>query len=335
MSRRGTPALLIPLAAMLALVFPFAFSVRQPGTTDHQESAKVKRAFTQKQRPASVTEEGIKKAPPRHDAERILKDFFGSDTVPQNSCPASGPGGPYCVLFMIATVPDPSASHLPYLFDCFLGSMQRAAEAEHLMLDRFDLPWLEELEKKEASRESSGSATEATPEPVENHDYLTEPGLVLFRDPQSAKGPRLLVVFLVGETPTAGVHKEALLSALRQIDRLSGPNNSTIKILGPAFSGSAESMESTLRDWLAERGQQQNGIAKAHKLEITIVSGSATAAPIASSPSENCRYYFDRNDDKIHMTFQSTVVPDAAASTFFLSICSVTCREKNRFVWGF
>ena len=111
---------------------------------------------------------------------------------------------------------------------------------------------------------------------------------MLFRDLLSPKGRRLLVLFLVGETPTAGIHKEAFESALRQIDKLSvlyQPETPTIPILGPSFSGSAESMETAIRNWLAET-RELAGIAQGQKLTVQIVSGSATAIPIASNPAE-------------------------------------------------
>ena len=50
--------------------------------------------------------------------------------------------------------------------------------------------------------------------------YLYEPGVILFRDRKG--GNRLLLLFVVGETPTGGIHKVAFQNALWQIEELAG-----------------------------------------------------------------------------------------------------------------
>jgi hypothetical protein len=82
--------------------------------------------------------------------------------------------------------------------------------------------------------------------------------------------PRLLVVLIVGETPTGGINKTAFRNALDQVTWLSGwpvdppvkekvpsrlrkgvisNDNFVVTILGPTFSGSASSMRETLMAW--------------------------------------------------------------------------------------
>ncbi|HKW32221.1 MAG TPA: hypothetical protein VJN92_04400 [Candidatus Acidoferrum sp.] len=318
MSQRSTPALLIPLAAVLAVVFPFAFGFRQSPVSQQQEEPKPRRAVTQRQEAKEPGKDKKKLTPEKHDANKILGEFFGVKDYRTALWPDSDFRSKYTVHFLIATIPDPIDSRLPYLFDRFLGSMQRAAEADNLVLDRFDLPWIEELQKKETAKDGGESSKEAASEPAETHDYTKEPGLVLFRDPLSEKGPRLYVLFLVGETPTAGLHKDAFVSALKQIDELAQinkRNDSTLKILGPSFSGSAESMESALRSWLADP-QKKSESGKLFK-QIQIVSGSATAIPIAPKSDTNPRHYFDLDEAGAAVIFKTTVVPDEAALNDF------------------
>ena len=67
----------------------------------------------------------------------------------------------------------------------------------------------------------------------------------------------LTLVLLVGETPKRGVHRAALLEALDLVERLrplaseAGP----IRILGPTFSGTTESLRISLRRWLDQSGR--------------------------------------------------------------------------------
>jgi hypothetical protein len=76
-------------------------------------------------------------------------------------------------------------------------------EASGYTIDRFALPW----------PENGKEAHDRTPSWHESL-YDSAPGLMLFRDPSEQK---LLLVFLVGETPTTGVHKHAMFSALEQM----------------------------------------------------------------------------------------------------------------------
>ncbi len=212
-------------------------------------------------------------------------------TVPN---PASGPG--YSIEFLIATVPDPVESRLPRFFDSFVESIQRAAEAAGYTIDRFALPW----------PVSGGETSDAAPN-LHEHLYDSQPGLMLFRDPSSLK---LLLVFLVGETPTAGVHKSAMFSALEQLAQFysEGPQHAdlppgfplpdasgdanTIRIMGPSFSGSAVSLRFVLDKWM--RDENPNW-------KFEIISGTATAIPpeLLSFSTSN------------PVSFQAAVPPDA------------------------
>ena len=129
----------------------------------------------------------------------------------------------------------------------------------------------------------------------------SDPAVLLFRDGGDIN-KRLLVVFLVAETPIRGINKVALRGALDQIASLSGwqtgvasppqylvdatcrassgavqstsgkpcsGQHREIRIVGPTFSGSAVSMRNTLIQWL--------GVQKIDLARISILSGTATA----------------------------------------------------------
>ena len=115
---------------------------------------------------------------------------------------------------------------------------------------------------------------------------------MLFVRPKDAKtqSTDLLLIFIVGDTPTRGVNKAALRDALDQIAWLRGLRSGTpprylgrisrygktsgtpeFKIVGPAFSGSAESLRNTLAEW--ESSFEEPG----PRVPVHIVSGAATA----------------------------------------------------------
>jgi hypothetical protein len=142
---------------------------------------------------------------------------------------------------LIVTLPDPLQSKLADEFDLLLESVQEAAGTAGYSLGHFFLPWLPEGEVPANQLESS----------VLPRIELArrEPGVMLF---SKDNGASLLVVFVVGETPRFGIHKRALLSALRQAAALpktlislitprggsvSDDSAREFRILGPPFLG--------------------------------------------------------------------------------------------------
>lgn len=91
---------------------------------------------------------------------------------------------------------------------------------------------------------------------------------------QLLRSPRLLQVFLVGETATAGIHKRAFSASLDLIGRSAKyKGDHTVRILGPSFSGSQTSLEQTLQTWIGEASGKKIEPPK----KITIISGTAMA----------------------------------------------------------
>ena len=186
---------------------------------------------------------------------------------------------------VIATVPDPiDAANVGYTFDRYVDAMQRAMEAANYTLDRFDLPW-----RDVDAVASAAAVTEGFQDGKlrKGPRFRAEPGVLLFRGRGEEKGTFALL-FLVGETPTAGVHKRALQSAVAQY-RNHCPAR-PIRLLAPAFSGSVTS----LRSALADRPPSNTDPLPAE--DFTIISGSATVV----DPNE------------LHKGFRATVPPDGA-----------------------
>jgi hypothetical protein len=118
--------------------------------------------------------------------------------------------------FLIVTLPDPIDSRVGYAFDTITDAVQMAVEARGWELDRFWLPWWPSgrplrvgAELKPVEVPGSGS---------EPSLQERQPGLLLFRQPKHPCQPQqLLLVFLVGETPTSGIAKAALVESIEAV----------------------------------------------------------------------------------------------------------------------
>ncbi|HSU13119.1 hypothetical protein [Longimicrobium sp.] len=87
--------------------------------------------------------------------------------------------------------------------------------------------------------------------------------------------PDLQLLYLIGELPTAGVHKDALNRALLDRDLVlsrSGRDSSELRIVGPSFSGSARSMALVLEAWRADDAAHRS-----HDRRVHVITGSATS----------------------------------------------------------
>jgi hypothetical protein len=266
--------------------------------------------------------------------------------------PARDDRGLFEIELLIATVPEPSSSPLRYEFDSYLAAIQLAAGRAGYTLNSFDLPWLDQTKESSSEfrldqeidieQETGKDITSALrrdagrirprrwklkPDAENGHRSEREAGLLLFRRDNDSRAKSLLLVFIVGETPTRGINKAALRDALDQTAWLSGwkalnpsetgpaylhravigvvgsshgrekarrsGDSDELRIMGPTFSGSARSMRNTLGEWLysVEAGPKR----------IRIVSGTATA--IGDSLT-------NRADPRIE--FSAVRIPDSA-----------------------
>jgi hypothetical protein len=163
----------------------------------------------------------------------------------------------YSIRFLIATVPDPTDSGFGYLFDQVVEAVQRALEVDNYVLDRGWLPW---------TRSVRGGATGGSD--VRLHER--HPGVILFRAPPN----RLLVLCLVGETPTAGIQKTAFFNSLvviRNCPPKLQAEGCRVRVVGPYFSGSWVSLRDALRRARATLPAQQ--IAKEWAAVLEAVKG--------------------------------------------------------------
>jgi hypothetical protein len=219
----------------------------------------------------------------------------------------------YRVQFLIATLPDPVDSHLAQLFDRGVSAIAGSVQEAGFVLDRFSLPW-----KRDSStrwdlnlpdRKDSGQLVSLFPKKTSSDLHRRVPGTILFRAED-----QLVVVFLVGETPTSGIQREALSSALCAVEtfqakvgpQVAYPESDEIKILGPYFSGTTESLRNALIAW-----------AKTSTRRVRMVSGSATvdtnykklniSAPTAAPTVDTGSA---KTDGLPQISFQATVIPD-------------------------
>jgi hypothetical protein len=267
---------LIPLLAAFAIYLPLSTAAPSP---DQQSSTQPQSpAFIQMVPAATPTPTpGAGRVP--GEAARLLCDFFGLEPDqdqnaglnPQQKSEAENRRGDYCriksvlnskaskrpppsgydeIEYLIATVPDPRETRLDHQFDRALDAIRRALESADYTFDRFWLPW----DRSKTAPPPISSADPRTAQMATRH--LRDPGVILFRDPRSK---RLLLLFLVGETPTGGIHRVAFQNALRQIEELprrvgstteAPAQKKTLLILGPYFPSSANSLAILLKGWI-------------------------------------------------------------------------------------
>ncbi|HVT19166.1 MAG TPA: hypothetical protein VHQ90_23675 [Thermoanaerobaculia bacterium] len=188
----------------------------------------------------------------------------------------------YRLAFIIALVPDPLDSQLPANFDQTIDAINAGLATDDYLQDRIWLPW------------RGASAARRL--------YERSPGLMLFRKVKAdqREQPELMLVFLVGETQKIGIHKRAFLAAMSMIKGLTARHPGAVKILGPAFSGSAESLRMTLAFWRdpvkmgSPREADVGGGPPAWQPQFHIFSGSATAKNMDASFTRIQRHCFSR-----------------------------------------
>lgn len=182
--------------------------------------------------------------------------------------------------FLIAMVPDPIDSRFGYRFDAVLDALQMAVETSRWRFDRSWLPWWPSG-RQFSDRDKVEPVLISTPSGLRPL-HAEKPGVVLFRQDHAASDgkKKLLVLLLVGETPTYGVAQEALSESLDIVasyvaatgsQAAPDPVRSEVQVVGPIFSGTAPSLESTLSGWLTEQNRRNPRIG----WDVTVRSGAA------------------------------------------------------------
>jgi hypothetical protein len=191
--------------------------------------------------------------------------------------------------FVIATLPDPRHTHLSVSFDESTATIQEAAQDEGYDFDSSWLPWEQQEEQtythlndqKQADQErddqerqpgvllfrktvDKGEKVEAAATPTLPKTPNTPPTKGRQKNPTNESQPdpqkqtpfiasyqKGLVVFVVGEDATHGIHEHQFRNALEWIKILSakGPGRiDRVMILGPTFSGSFPSLAELLSE---------------------------------------------------------------------------------------
>ena len=266
MGQRDLSFLLVPVLALFAFLLPMAGGKRADDA------------------PVQKTADGAASPTPVETTKRTAADLLSAYSGTGSAIKAE-----QC---LIATLPDPvDAANLSYTYDRYLDALQRAMEAADYVLDRFDMPWLD--------KETAAAAARAI-----DPRFRLEPGRLLFRKTKTGTGivPPTALVFVVGETPTAGIHKAAFTQAVTEYTASCAEISGPIPVLGPSFSGSESSLHALLA---ADPGRS-----------FKIVTGSATAVQA------------DALTAGTKATFQATLAADVDARNHFLM--SVEERERSR-----
>jgi hypothetical protein len=210
----------------------------------------------------------------QQDLYSTIQDFYGY-------WPDSSAVVPDCardeIEFVVAILPDPVHTRLGLFFDRSIEALQQAAQKQHYAFDRAILPW-DRSPHPEPSDPQARRTAAADQEARESF-----PGLLIFRDgydpsdePKLEKGApppktgdcylhhKPLFVFIVGETPTGGIRKKQFRNTLQVLRDLRGPQSlgsgatlqsaaqpskhpsQPLRILGPSFSGSLDSLATLL-----------------------------------------------------------------------------------------
>jgi hypothetical protein len=180
---------------------------------------------------------------------------------------------------IIATIPHPTKSGLGYWYDLSIDAIARAVESTDLVpygaFTPSDWPQLTKDKKREMSA------------PAVRQEL---PGMLLFRS-ANVQSKELCIVWLVGETPTSGIEKDAFQKSVELIRKFDlrkhqSDNSETVRILAPFFSGSQQSLLMALEDAKPCTG----------KVQFIIRNGSATAIN---------EQLFDQN----WVNYKTTVIP--------------------------
>lgn len=205
----------------------------------------------------------------------------------------------------VIALPDPLETRLGRAFDVEVGAVISAFQASGYALDGFALAW---------SPRTPGDGYPRSDGPARNL-----PGVMLFRhdnwrdcnatsDPKAFCGSTYYALFVVGETPTSGVHPDAFRVAARcamavdGMQRLGPAADATsldchpvakddkssdglmkmlgcerqLDIIGPSFSGSMESMAAALGRVAADVATWTCASADPRGLKVRVVSPSAS-----------------------------------------------------------
>ena len=154
--------------------------------------------------------------------------------------------------FLIATFPDPLHTHFSLLFDRFVEALQQGAQDEKYEYDSSWLPW-------DTEEASFGSVKDQDEAEDRKEKREAQPGIILFRSSETPY-QKALIVFIVGEEPTSGIHRAQFENAVAWIRALQQPGDerTSVAILGPTSSGAFPSLAESLAKLLDKTSGAKN-----------------------------------------------------------------------------
>jgi hypothetical protein len=222
------------------------------------------------------------RGPFRDKIQEKIRTFFSHGLAPGTPCADTDQY--YCVpqdrkidiRFVIAIVPDPIHSHLSHFFDSAIESIEQGAFNEGYAFDRAIMPWPYAVTSpitggtSPITVEVSSKGKEGDPKRREKEAPVSPdsfPGLMIFREgeirltarygypdipnPSFNQQAEPLFVFVVGETPTAGINEDQFRNAvdiIRAIRKGVQSAQPEFGVLGPTFTGSLYSLRALLQD---------------------------------------------------------------------------------------
>jgi len=291
--KNNSPALLVLLGLLVG--FPAARLATSPAEEKKAEAPKTAGNAGNPANPAppalaasqeSCAPKDRSAPPPWCEPVRVLRDFFGLPRAPEKSrddslseVVSTANAAGYDLRFLVALVPAPPDPRLDQALDAI---QEGFADAKYLETRKTGPPAPDDYLIDRTWLPATGA------EAVPGSASPQAPGIMLFRGTHPNS---LAVVFLITETPKRGIQKDAFQEALSLIDGLQGASiEPRVSILGPSFSGSAESLRLALQSRKQSQGEP---------LKFQVASGSATATGLEES--------FASLDD---VPFCRTVLPD-------------------------
>lgn len=238
MQQRQLPLLVIIVAVLLGLRVPFSTKKAEPAAPTENAASETTpspgvpiRAVSTQPSPAKLAELGksLCNLSPRKIFGRALPSFGNAPkSLKKNFPDCLEPG--IKITPVIASVPDPIHTHLGLVFDRTLDAIQSAAASHGYLLfllvrPRTALP--ADSQPHAALQEGTG---------------ILSPGMLVFRNAGTTTATDYLVVFLVPESPTAGINwsvfkqAEDLVIAIQT--RTKSSKSAAINFAGPLYSGS-------------------------------------------------------------------------------------------------
>lgn len=212
---------------------------------------------------------------------------------------------------LVATVPDPLHTRMSVETDRYLDAIQQAAYRSGWELANQWLPWV--------LKAHGASVTASAP----GGDLEKLPGLLVFRRHFTAPDviSKILLVFVVGETPTAGINGFQWEVALRSLLTLRSADSGRMAIVGPNFSGSFPSLT---RFILADKNFQY------YEVRAGSVSNLNYAATMLDTLKEKNFLINVREEGKKSITFHASTLPSRSFKKQFLQLAASWRYEKDQ-----